>query len=601
MPRAARARCCAGRSTRWTARAAADARTPSPSTTTPSRCLQPRVAATATRVFFVHPRETRRVPPRAGALRPARHATAPIRASCTSDAGGRRVRQRAARRLDRVRAAARRSRSGTRRGRPGPAGASRCSPAPRRATRIRCDRRRTPTARRCRARRAPGSCSASRPRARDADGRPVTPCSASTSSGQLDEAAEPRRELPYEDVEHAGVARSGPAPAADRARAHAVPPRRPRRPAAGGALEPLGRCRRDLAPARAHRLALLDDGAPPAARDAARRPIRRRSWRGRIRPADRRRRRLVDTVRARVPPPRRVADAAAPRRRAGGRAAALLPAPPLRRLRSGNVTVVDVRRRRRPPATSSRPPRRVGNDRRAGNDYRVLQPQPVIDSERQPRRRSPSTRSGWSSRPRSWARRARRLATRRRLRHGLGDRRSEPRTCKARRRPACAAPERCSATRPRASSTTSPHSPRRGAAAVRRRPGPRDPREPTGGRPAGRRSSSRSSYSDGFGREIQKKVRAEAGRPRRARRTCRSDGDIGRANCATARRRRRSGGSAPAGRSSTTRAARSGSTSRSSPPPTAASSTRADRSGVSSVLFYDPLGAGGRDDPPERH
>ena len=87
------------------------------------------------------------------------------------------------------------------------------------------------------------------------------------------------------------------------------------------------------------------------------------------------------------------------------------------------------------------------------------------------------------------------------------------------------------------------------------------------------RVSTASSYSDGFGREIQKKIQAEPG----ADRTMRASASI-------------PAGSAAAGPSSTTRASRSGSTSRSS----ARRTLRVDRQqGVSPILFYDPLGARG--------
>ena len=81
----------------------------------------------------------------------------------------------------------------------------------------------------------------------------------------------------------------------------------------------------------------------------------------------------------------------------------------------------------------------------------------------------------------------------------------------------------------------------------------------------------RFAYSDGFGREIQKKIAGRAGAARR------------RAGRSSTR-----AGSAAAGRSSTTRASRSGSTSRSSARRIASSST--SRAGVSPILFYDPVG-----------
>ena len=80
-------------------------------------------------------------------------------------------------------------------------------------------------------------------------------------------------------------------------------------------------------------------------------------------------------------------------------------------------------------------------------------------------------------------------------------------------------------------------------------------------------------YSDGFGREIQKKIQAEP--------QARSTRQGGR-RMTSAR-----AGWAAAGRCSTTRASRSGSTSRSSPTPTASSSM--SRIGVSPILFYDPV------------
>ena len=140
---------------------------------------------------------------------------------------------------------------------------------------------------------------------------------------------------------------------------------------------------------------------------------------------------------------------------------------------------------------------------------------------------------------------------------------------------------------------------RRGAAARRRhhahRLRPRslpahaagEPDDPTSGSPpAPRRSPARPtsatplppqglkiqlsfSYSDGFGREIQKKIQAEPGR------------------WSTAARRSVRAGSAAAGPSSTTRASRSASTSRSS-----ADTHRFEFGvavGVSPVLFYDPV------------
>ena len=80
------------------------------------------------------------------------------------------------------------------------------------------------------------------------------------------------------------------------------------------------------------------------------------------------------------------------------------------------------------------------------------------------------------------------------------------------------------------------------------------------------------SYSDGFGREIQKKIQAEPGRLDPTIRTRPSSTRAG---------------WAAAGRSSTTRASPFASTSRSSTTPTISSS--ASSVGVSPVLFYDPV------------
>ena len=97
----------------------------------------------------------------------------------------------------------------------------------------------------------------------------------------------------------------------------------------------------------------------------------------------------------------------------------------------------------------------------------------------------------------------------------------------------------------------------------------RDPRQRPRCRRRGSGSSSASRYSDGFGREIQKKIQAEPG-------------PLVEGGPASTR-----AGSAAAGPSSTTRASRSASTSRSSAPRTASSS--ACTVGVSPVLFYDPV------------
>ena len=94
------------------------------------------------------------------------------------------------------------------------------------------------------------------------------------------------------------------------------------------------------------------------------------------------------------------------------------------------------------------------------------------------------------------------------------------------------------------------------------------------------------SYSDGFGREIQKKIQAEPGpvpqRDASGKIIVGADGQPKLTPTMSA-----PAGSAAAGRCSTTRASRSASTSPSSPTPTASSSSV--RIGVSPVLFYDPV------------
>ena len=154
--------------------------------------------------------------------------------------------------------------------------------------------------------------------------------------------------------------------------------------------------------------------------------------------------------------------------------------------------------------------------------------------------------------------------------------------------PRLASSTTCSPTGARATAT---------AAARRRHARARDARQRPAPRRRRRGSSSRFAYSDGFGREIQRRCRPSRTGPRsrragrsswRRRRPALTPNDVARA------------GSAPAGRSSTTRASRSGSTSRSSAD---THRVRVRRAGSASArsLFYDPRRARRRHAAPRPH